>query len=718
MQFENWITRISSYLPGYTTRIYLLFCFLLFVTLSTLIFLKRKKLKKSVKRKFQFSLPLILGVFFLSLSVLSYFFLQDFLKKIFSDNIIYILLPTAIFSLTSFSKNILRTLKKKKIEKIVYISEISLYSLLFLAILIISLFSVPHISVKTNSNSERLEDSQEITLLFTSPLKKSDLKINISPETKIAIEYDYFLNINSLVESVKIIPLESFLPNQKIVIYTTGIQRIFPLALKHENSQEFFTPKTPEVEQVVLGSDIQNVSITEPITLDLDTKDQKFIQWDVIFTPETEYDIERNSTESVVIRPLKLKQGTEYKLQIYMSVIRYNPVTLKKISTESEELVEEISFTTAPAPGVKSFNRSEGFISNSEPLIVSFDKAIKEESLEGKFSIQPEVEGILSLSDDETQLIFKPTTTFEKDTEYTATLSAGIENIYDGYIEKDIILKFQTPGSVSLLYSSPRNYSTNISNTTKSIGLTFNQPVDKTSVQERFSISPNISGSFSWNGNTMYYSFANSLAHGTKYTVTLKTGINALYGLDSTKNLYISFTTKYQTFLLNVPLYYQGESFTCNLAATRMVLAYKGISSSESGIRDSLGVGLNPATSWVDKYGVHWGPISSYISSRGVINSIKSGMSLTSALEEVRNGHPILLYLYNGYTQPRGAFTLEGGFTGYKGMHSEILVGYIGTPQNPQTIITNDPWRGKRYYYPSTFKGLWSYLGYLGIVIY
>jgi len=51
-------------------------------------------------------------------------------------------------------------------------------------------------------------------------------------------------------------------------------------------------------------------------------------------------------------------------------------------------------------------------------------------------------------------------------------------------------------------------------------------------------------------------------------------------------------------------------------------------------------------------------------------------------------------------------------------MHSEVIVGYIGTPQSPTTVITNDPWLGKRYQSVSSFKYYWSYLGNTGIVIY
>lgn len=713
MDFENWITEVSNNLPNFTVRVFLLSFFAIWTILTTLFLVIKTKKKNKKLKKIAY---LMSGSFFLLAGTAIYFLYSSYLEKFFGKNLIYILSPIIGLSLILFTKSTLFLFKKKKSLKILTLFELSLLFLTTSYILIASLFTVPHVSLE--NTSQILGTSSEIKLIFTSPLKKSDLKITIHPESNTHLEYKYFLDIEGLVESVTIIPIESFLPDQKVVIYTTGIQRIFSWGTRHENSQEFFTPKAPEIEEVVLGTDMQNVSVEQSIKLDLDVNDQQSVEWAAVFTPYAEYEIIRDLDDSVIIQPQKLKQGTNYELQIIKSIIKYNPITLEKISTESEEVVSKINFKTAPAPGITSFNRSSGVISNSEPLKINFAVAIQEETLKDKISISPKTDGKVSLSSDKKQLIFTPTGSFAKNTEYKLTISSGVENILGGYTEKDITVSFKTPGYAKLLYASPRNGSINISLTTPQIALTFNQPVDYNSVQERFNISPHVEGTFSWGGDTLYYKFANSLSYSTKYTVTISKGVKAVYGIDSISNSTTYFTTKHQTFSLNVPLYHQSESFTCNLAATRMVLGYKGISSSESAIKTSLGIGLDPNLNWVDHYGVHWGPISSYISSRGVSNTIKRGWNLTSALEEVKKGHPVLVYVYNGRTTPKGSFTLEGGATGWKGMHSEVIIGYIGTPQSPNTVITNDPWLGKRYQSPSSFNYYWSYLGYTGIIIY
>ena len=40
-------------------------------------------------------------------------------------------------------------------------------------------------------------------------------------------------------------------------------------------------------------------------------------------------------------------------------------------------------------------------------------------------------------------------------------------------------------------------------------------------------------------------------------------------------------------------------------------------------------------------------------------------------------------------------------------MHSEVVVGFKGSVDNPSVIIVNDPWRGRLYYSRSTFEWNW-----------
>jgi len=51
-------------------------------------------------------------------------------------------------------------------------------------------------------------------------------------------------------------------------------------------------------------------------------------------------------------------------------------------------------------------------------------------------------------------------------------------------------------------------------------------------------------------------------------------------------------------------------------------------------------------------------------------------------------------------------------------MHSEVVVGFTGRHDNPTSILTNDPWRGRRKYTLGSFYNIWGYLGNRAIVVF
>jgi hypothetical protein len=121
---------------------------------------------------------------------------------------------------------------------------------------------------------------------------------------------------------------------------------------------------------------------------------------------------------------------------------------------------------------------------------------------------------------------------------YNRALSANeIKAQYDAVVGPDI-----TPPTISS--TDPANNATNVSvNTT--IKITFSEPMDKTSAQNAFSISPSISGNFSWdeNTNTMIYTLSIPLTRATTYTVGMGTEAKDLAGNPLSSSYNFSFTT-------------------------------------------------------------------------------------------------------------------------------------------------------------------------------
>jgi ATP-dependent Zn protease len=76
------------------------------------------------------------------------------------------------------------------------------------------------------------------------------------------------------------------------------------------------------------------------------------------------------------------------------------------------------------------------------------------------------------------------------------------------------------------------------------ISITFSKGMDKTSVQAAFRVSPDMTGTFSWNGNVMIFTPSMELLPDTSYTVKITTDAKDLHGNVLEAEYSFSFTTK------------------------------------------------------------------------------------------------------------------------------------------------------------------------------
>lgn len=90
---------------------------------------------------------------------------------------------------------------------------------------------------------------------------------------------------------------------------------------------------------------------------------------------------------------------------------------------------------------------------------------------------------------------------------------------------------------------TPSNGAANVA-AGQAISITFSESMDESSVQEAFSISPSVSGDYSWSGNTMTFTPI-TLSYNTAYTCTVGTGAKDQAG-NSLESSYVwGFTTIY-----------------------------------------------------------------------------------------------------------------------------------------------------------------------------
>ncbi len=557
----------------------------------------------------------------------------------------------------------------------------------------------------------------QITLIFDLPVNKDWVGFNISPEIEGDWKFESVSKILPTKRKVVFTPERSFYPDTEVVVYVVGIRSDLSEGKLHEQSIEMHSPKIPNIVSIKPANGEINVPIDQVIEIEYDAPVGDFVRLDHIVEPTvpfTQFEIDEHT---VGIRfTEELSQDETYMLGIMRTPRAYFIKSGKDDLVGDTELISTTTFNTVTTPLVESYTPKGNSVSVDSEVIIVFDQAMNKQSVEEHFNITPEIAGEFVWEDDRT-LHYLLSENLQKEKEYSITLAPGFISSESGSANNEIKLDFKTIGYVEVSSVAPKPGSYGLDPTRTNIELEFNQPVDKESAQSNFEIVPNVNGQFKWEGNKLIFETAGRLNYSTKYNVKVKPGVKTIAGLDSIQEFNYTFVTKDNIFTLNVPWYKQQEGFTCNIAATRMALAYRGIYVSEYDVKTGVGIGEDPNQNWVPGYGVHWGPISNYISQYRNV-AVKSGWNVAELAQEVEKGNPVIIWWYNRYSQPYGSYTLPSGVTAYMGMHSEVVRGFVGSSSDPTALLTNDPWRGNLTYPTSLFISTWSYLGYKAVVVY
>lgn len=582
-----------------------------------------------------------------------------------------------------------------------------------------------------------------ITIEFDVPINKEKLIINMNPEEQQEQwVFEKSFSFLPFTRTIKYYPKETIYPDEKVMVYFTDLTNHFQTSGSGEHLIEYKSISLPEVVSTQPENGQIDISPETDIILNLNQDDGDYVDWDIDFNRPVEYTLNRDNSNKVTISlDKKLLQGKEYQLTVYEIPISTDVQTGEVTRRGERKEVKKLSFTTVKPPGIEEFEPNGTNVLPSQDIKVVFDNKMDRSSVEKLFSIKPELKGTIKWKNDKT-FIFTPKEGLPKATHFKVVFDKGLKSSLGGYIEEEIVYEFDTIGRVKVIGWLPGYNAGNIS-VASSVNVTFNQQVDHPSAQSKFSISPNISGSFTWNGNTMTFNPNGNLGYQTTYNISVASGVKTIHGLNSNQSFHSHFTTESQVFTLNVPQYYQSHAFTCNVTATAMALSYKGASSSEMGVYNGIAKDStsctkdadgnitywgNPNSGYVGSidgggdcggYGVHWSPVASYISSRGRSAQVISGWSAAQVAQEVQKGNPIIIWGQNGWASAtwKSWNSPTGQVNALNGMHSEVVIGFIGSPNNPSHILTNDPWRGRRTLTVDQFYGVWGYFGRRGVVV-
>jgi uncharacterized protein YvpB len=659
-------------------------------------------------------------------------------------------------------KTSLFTLSKSKVRKFLPFFNVAL---LLIALGIIGyVFAMPASVVSTSIKSGEAWKNYDdpFVVVFDRPINKAKTQLAFSKEIKGEWKYEKANALDIFKRKAVFSPIETLLPEEKVVF--TSSSKPLLLSKSASFSSDFISGTSQP--KIFISDDIkdrQNVNPSQEIVIDLPDVNPHAFLLNYESTPALVYKDERlDDVKIKVTHDIPFKNGEAYDFKVFITPVTYNTKTFEVLTKGEKKEVSAIKFTAAPTPNIKAVSPKGENVLSSEQVTVEFDQEMNKESVEKGLKFEPAIEGTYEWNPESTFVTFKPSKTLNKDTSYKISLHKDIQSIYGAKLvqtlnvlgatteaaqaptEESKEFTFKTIGSVGVARTSPVSNSSNVDINT-SFSVTFTQAVDKASAESKISINPSVPGKFSWNDSTVTFKPDKALEYSKRYTVTVAAGVKSIDGLDFKSNYQFNFTTKTNTVILNAPVINQSYAFSCNVTAAAIALRYKGTNVSPNDVYNAIpkqsvpkkdGFWGNPHLGFVgningpDGYGVYWGPLANAINGfRSGSAEIKSGWNVTDLLREIDKGNPSIVYWQNGYANPTRlswkSYDANGNvvtINGVNGMHSEVVIGYVGSPENPSQIIISDPWAsrwGNRYRYINvgSFKGLWGYFNNTAVVV-
>lgn len=576
--------------------------------------------------------------------------------------------------------------------------------------------------------------SQKIEIIFDRPVSRSSLEKSITPEIPGVWVFENSLYTTHFYRKLVFHPTTSLKPDTEYKITLSNVKNALKISDSQEFNLTFKTQSSPKIQTVEPVSGTEQVNISSPIIVKLSSANDKVSEFEFELKPPhpIEAKLSEDKTTYTLLPKEPLKQGTKYELSIKKTDLTFNLPTNTIVERKPSSNEYLGSFTTKEAPGVKHFSPTGTNIPLNSKITINFSESMDQKSVEEHLMLEPKTNMNLNWTDEQTLVI--TANSLKYDTNYSIKLTAGTKALSSGFISEDITKTFTTIGPVRVASISPKDKWSAVATNTP-IKITFDQEVDQTSAESKFSISPEVPGSFSWNENTLIFTPSSPLPFSSSYTTTINPGVKSKSGQDSTQTFSASFTTQEQTVKLAVPAYLQQRALSCELAALRMALAYRGVSVSEDQLLNQVGldptphngnVWGNPHQAFVgnvngkqmaDGYGVHWQPIAKVARMYTGAQDFE-GWGIEQLTQALASGNPVVIWVYSSGGWPT-SWNTPGGQNIYavRDEHAVTAVGFVGPAQNPSSLIINDPLYGQVYWQRSLFDKKWGIFNRSGVVV-
>lgn len=245
----------------------------------------------------------------------------------------------------------------------------------------------------------------------------------------------------------------------------------------------------------------------------------------------------------------------------------------------------------------------------------------------------------------------------------------------------------------------------------KGVRVIFNTAVDRQSAEKAFSVTPLVPGDFSWNGKAMTW-LPSSLEAGVSYSVSVDRGVLSQVGISNDTVTVKSFTAQASRKRLSVPYFHQEYDRSCEEAALRMALAYYGVKTNDLEILGKVGYSPRPwnmsENIWDDPheqfvgfvhgtqsgYGTFRDPITRASRAFGRPAEAYTNISAQFLAKHISENYPVVVWGYNAYRPVRMfSWKTDQGkeIIAYQGEHVRVVVGMVGTKENPIGFYLHDP---------------------------
>ncbi|OGD70080.1 hypothetical protein A3A84_00990 [Candidatus Collierbacteria bacterium RIFCSPLOWO2_01_FULL_50_23] len=577
--------------------------------------------------------------------------------------------------------------------------------------------------------------NRKIEFIFDRPVSRAMLSITMTPEVAGKWIYENSVVPNHLMRRLVFYPTQTLPADTEFTVTLKGIQNVTRVTLPFDAIYKFTTQESPKLARIEPANNEKGVKAETKIDVFLTAPNGALSQLNFELSPGVPFEVKADLTRThlTVIPKQPLGQGTRYRLTITKADLARDLKTNEVIKTGPESQIYSGYFTTKEAAGIDSFAPTGNKVSSRQPVTIRFGKTMLEAEVRKNFSIFPPVEGS-SLLIDGVIFVFTPKK-YDFNTTYTAKLAKGVHADDGSFLPEDLIHTFTTLGSVAIEKTYPRDGALGSSIKTP-VKITFDQDVEPDSAENSISFLPKLTGKFSWEGKTMIFTPDKPLNSSSKYAVKLVAGIKSTDGMNSNKDYNFSFDTDAETTILTVPLYLQQHSLSCEVASLRMALAYRQVMKSEDELLAEIGVDSTPRQGnvWGDPYsafvgnvngkqmstgyGVYWGPIARVAKNYRSASEF-SGWSAAQVMNEVKKGNPVIIWTFSKNGTPTFWFTPAGEkIYAVAGEHTVVVVGYVGSAEDPDQVIVNDSLEGKVYWPRATFDKKFAAFTGSGVVVY